>query len=143
MKLQRLSEHLVEVLILVHYWNKWATFVLNYCGNKINRFESKIVNKKLRLKLFTKYVESQWTTEIRSLATKDRNEKSGRKTVQPLTKDVQKFRVHNELKNQKTLVEHRNNAKAYKKLVLAVLALTNLFNRRIIGMLNIWKLQNI
>lgn len=104
--------------------------------NKLIRVENPD-QKATHVKLFRKLVESQWTTEISSLAIKDLNEKKWqKKTVLPLTKDVQKFKEFTMslgTKSQKTLVENANNAKAYKNLVQSVLALTVLFNRRRIG----------
>ncbi|KAB0804499.1 hypothetical protein PPYR_01469 [Photinus pyralis] len=109
---------------------------------KCNDKEKKIKE----IKRFKDLINSQWTTEIASLAIKNLNEKKWEKpTILPLTRDILKFKeflitVAN--RSVATLRENSNNVKAFKELVEASLALTVLYNRRRIGDVQYATLQN-
>lgn len=89
------------------------------------------------IKRFKQLIDSQWTTEISSLAFKDLNEKKWEKPVMlPLTRDITKFkeyvsRVAN--KAATVLKTEPDNKKEFKNLIEASLTLTILFNRKRIG----------
>nr|CAI5841642.1 unnamed protein product [Callosobruchus analis] len=80
-------------------------------------------------KRFRQLIETQWTTEISSLAFKSLQEQRWQKPViLPLTSDVKKF------KEYVTKVADKGHLRQeFKNLVEASLALTILFNRRRIG----------
>ncbi|XP_044590316.1 uncharacterized protein LOC123268918 [Cotesia glomerata] len=89
------------------------------------------------VKTFLSLINSQWTSEISSLAMRDLNEKKWKKPpILPLTRDVLKFKdyvisVADIAAGYLQL--NLNDAKQYKNLVNATLTLTILFNRRRIG----------
>lgn len=88
-------------------------------------------------KRFKMLVETQWNTEISSLAFKNLHEQRWEKPIMlPLTSDIKKFKDYvTEVADKALLVlkETPNNKKEFKNLVEASLALTVLFNRRRIG----------
>ncbi|CAH0560630.1 unnamed protein product [Brassicogethes aeneus] len=100
---------------------------------KINNKEETLKN----VKRFRELIETQWTTEISSLAFKDLNEKKWNKPIiLPLTQDILKFKNYvTEIANKAVtnLTLDKNNKKEFKNLVEASLTLTILFNRRRIG----------
>ncbi|KAL1487661.1 hypothetical protein ABEB36_015638 [Hypothenemus hampei] len=100
----------------------------------------KVTNKEQVLKETKRYkelIETQWTTEISSLAFKNLSEKRWAKPViLPLTSDVKKFRDFVTQSADKAIInlkENLNNKKEFRTLVEASLILTVLFNRRRIG----------
>ncbi|CAH0558692.1 unnamed protein product [Brassicogethes aeneus] len=88
-------------------------------------------------KRFKNLIETQWTTEISSLAFKNIQEMRWKKPViLPLTSDVKKFKEYVTEVADKAftiLKQEPNNKKEFKNLVEASLTLTILFNRRRIG----------
>ncbi|KAB0804413.1 hypothetical protein PPYR_01383 [Photinus pyralis] len=97
-------------------------------------------NKEERLKdakRFKDLIESQWTTEISSLAFKDLHEKQWQKpSILPLTKDILKFKEYvTDVANKSMAVLKTNpeNKKELTNLIHASLVLTILFNRKRIG----------
>lgn len=88
-------------------------------------------------KRFKQLIETQWTTEISSLAFRNLQEQRWQKPVMlPLTSDIKKFKdfvTETADKAVCILKENPNNKKEFKNLVEAALTLTVLFNRRRIG----------
>lgn len=96
-------------------------------------------------KRFRELIDTQWTTEISSLAFKDLQEKRWEKpTVLPLTRDITKFKTYvTEVANKAVaaLEIDPNNKKEFKNLINASLMLTILFNRKRIGDVQYTKLK--
>ncbi|XP_074031301.1 uncharacterized protein isoform X2 [Leptinotarsa decemlineata] len=95
-------------------------------------------------KRFQELIDSQWTTEISSLAFKDLREKQWEKPILlPLTRDITKFKEYVTLianRSMAFLESDYTNKKHFKNLVQASLALTILFNRKRIGDVHYTKL---
>lgn len=104
-----------------------------YVVSKTKNSEEKLKE----VKRFHRLVDTQWTTEISSMAFKDLNEKRWNKpTILPLTRDIVKFKnfVTREADGAIALLKTQpNNINPLKKLISAVLVLTVLYNRRRIG----------
>ncbi|CAH1958498.1 unnamed protein product [Acanthoscelides obtectus] len=94
---------------------------------------------------FRELINTQWTTEISSLAFKDLNEKQWEKPAMlPLTRDITKFKdyVTNVANKAMTcLTLNPTDRKEMKKLIQASLILTILFNRKRIGDVQYTKLS--
>lgn len=88
-------------------------------------------------KRFRQLIETQWTTEISSLAFKTLQEQHWKKPVMlPLTSDIKKFKEHVTKVADNAVSKLKENPvdkKEFRNLVEASLALTVLFNRRRIG----------
>ncbi|CAH1107416.1 unnamed protein product [Psylliodes chrysocephalus] len=100
----------------------------------------KVENRQYTLKetkRFNELIESQWTTEISSLAFKVLQEKRWEKPViLPLTTDIEKFKEYVTQVADKAvalLTKDASNKKEFRNLVESCLILTILFNRRKIG----------
>ncbi|KAL1516506.1 hypothetical protein ABEB36_000415 [Hypothenemus hampei] len=100
----------------------------------------KVENKEQTLKetkRFKELIETQWTTEISSLAFKNLSKKRwARPVISPLTSDIKKLKDYITQAADKAisiLKQNQNNKKEFKILVEASLILTILFNRRRIG----------
>lgn len=105
-------------------------------GDQTLRLEDP-TSKLQSVRVFRELIQTQWNTEISSLAHKDLNEKKWNKPIiLPLTKDVIKFKDHvTKVGNlaAERLKTNPNNPQEYKNLVNAALVLTILYNRRRIG----------
>lgn len=100
----------------------------------------KVENRQYTLKetkRFNELIESQWTTEISSLAFKVLQEKRWEKPIiLPLTTDIKKFKEYVTQVADKAvalLTKDASNKKEFRNLVESCLILTILFNRRKIG----------
>nr|CAI5860682.1 unnamed protein product [Callosobruchus analis] len=103
---------------------------------KITCINSDCEKTLLQLKRFRKLVESQWTTEIGSLALKKLNEKASIKPqLLPLTEDIMKLRNFVEQRSKSTY-EQLNTSKteeSYKTLAEMTLIAAIIHNRKRVG----------
>jgi hypothetical protein len=90
-----------------------------------------------RTKYFKQIVETQWCSDVSSLALKDINEKKWKKPKQlPVTQDILTLRnciVKHGEDNYEALSKNKQDEVAYRNLTDAALAYTILFNRKRIG----------
>ncbi|CAG9825783.1 unnamed protein product [Phaedon cochleariae] len=104
---------------------------------KIPHFHQDIEKTLTELERFKNLVDTQWATEIGSLALKDLNEKSSVKPkLLPITEDIVKFaRLVDDRAEEayKTLFQNRVDRVSYRILVETVLVATILHNRRRVG----------
>lgn len=89
------------------------------------------------LKRFKHLIETQWATELGSLALKDLNNRASQKIqLLPLTEDViklKRFLDNAEDKAFQDLLQNKSNIEAYKTLVSATLVSSILHNRKRVG----------
>ncbi|KAI4468115.1 hypothetical protein MML48_2g00008774 [Holotrichia oblita] len=97
---------------------------------------SNIEKSLTELERFKKIVESQWTTELGSLALKDLNEKAAVKPkLLPVTEDIVKLKNFAEQSAEESyeLLKSTKSIPAYKTLAETTLVLTILHNRKRVG----------
>lgn len=103
---------------------------------KIPFFVGNIEKTVLDLERFKNIVESQWTTELGSLAMKDLNEKSAIKPkLLPITEDIIKMKefVENTAEEAYIKLKNSKNINDYRILVETTLISTILHNRKRVG----------
>lgn len=104
--------------------------------NKIPNFTGDFETTLVELKRFRKLIDTQWTTELGSLALKNLNEKAAMKPqLLPLTEDIIKLKNFVEEKSKKAyeLLKTTKTIEHYKTLVETTLILTILHNRKRVG----------
>lgn len=97
---------------------------------------SNIDKSLIEIERFKKLVESQWTTELGSLALKDLNEKAAVKPkLLPVTEDIIKLKTFAEENAEKSyeLLKTTKSIPAYKTLTETTLVLTILHNRKMVS----------